>query len=62
MTQLRHFTTADQISSYFLGRQLNSHLIIVNECKILKLADYPELNDGRKLKTLIDSWSKFNED
>ena len=55
MSNMRHFSTSDAVGSYFLGRKMVNHLILINEERVISLNDIPsECCDIRKLETFLD--------
>lgn len=55
MSSVRHFSTSDAVGSYFLGRKMVNHLILINEEKIISLNDIPYgYCDIWKLETFLD--------
>lgn len=57
MTKLAHFTHADRVGIYLLGRKLNNIIVLINEETMLHLKDVPT-SDVHTIERILEKLSK----
>jgi hypothetical protein len=53
MTEIRHFSTAENVAVHLLGRKLNPLFVIVNETKIVHLSTI-QSSDIRTIQDVLE--------
>lgn len=57
MTEMRHFSTAENVAIHLWGRKINNIFVIVNETKIVHLKTL-ETSDIRKIQYALEEAAK----